>query len=110
MSTIHKDNLDQQVDLCQYKSYGEDCLLKSMSLARQYRDKLETIFIKQKIPDNWSYEDRVLLFICPDLRKQIDFYYTHGGHKMVQLYTEEDIAKIDNIILMALKRLFVSIV
>lgn len=72
MSTIYKNNVDPHVDLCQYKSYGEDCLLKSMSLARQYRDKLETIFKKHKIPNNWSYKDKVLLFICPVFRKQID--------------------------------------
>jgi len=109
MSTNHKNNVDQQVDLCQYKSYSEDCLPKSMSFARQYRGELETIFIKHKISDNWSYEDRVFLFICPAFRKQIDLYYTHGGKKMIQLYTEEDIITIDNILLVVLKRLFVLI-
>jgi len=109
MSSIHKNNLDQQVDLCQYRSYSENCLPKSMSPARQYRGKLETFFNKHKLPDNWSYEDRVLLFICPAFRKQIDLYYAHGGKKMIQLYTEEDISTIDNTIFLALKRLFVLI-
>lgn len=109
MSTNPKNTINHQVDLCQYKSYTEDCLLKSITLARQYKDKLKTLFTGHKIPENRSFEDRVLLFICPEFQKLIDLYYKHGGQKMVQLYTEEDIAKIDNIILMALKRLFKKI-
>ena len=106
MINVRKNYINHQVDLCQYKSYSEDCLPKSMVLARQNRNKLEDLFVNHDIPENLSFEDRVLLFICPAFRKLIELYYVHGGQKMIQLYSKKDIIKIDNIILMALKKLF----
>jgi len=105
MSNNYKYQVNQQIDLRQYNSYCEDCLLRSIILARKYRNILESLIDKHKIPRNRSFEDRILQFICPAFNKPMDLYYDQGGPKMIQLYPKEEIAKIDEMIFWALKQL-----
>lgn len=47
------------------------------------------------IPETWSFDDRVLAWLYPDVRVKIEVYYQKNGAGMVELFSESDLRKLD---------------
>lgn len=99
-------NCGQKITLCQDKSYCENCLPKTTNTVNKIRDILLKIVSKHNLPEEWMFEDKILVLICPDFRKQVDLYYSDKGLQMISIYSEDEIQKIDDIIDTALNKLF----
>ena len=103
--SLSNTNLGQQVNLNQIKSYSGNCLPKTAHIASRNRKVLLSKISKQNFPDDWTFEDKILVLICPVLRRQVDLYYSNKGLKMIQIYSEQEIQNIDVIINDALEKL-----
>lgn len=71
----------------------------------RYKDRFNHILSKQNYPPEWSFEDHVLVFICPVFRRHVDLYYSGNGLQMIQIFSEKEINRIDRIISSALVKL-----
>ena len=95
--SLSNTNLGQQVNLNQIKSYSGNCLPKTAHIASRNRKVLLSKISKQNFPDDWTFEDKILVLICPVLRRQVDLYYSNKGLKMIQIYSEQEIQNISEI-------------
>jgi len=99
------ENITPQINLSQIRSYSGNCLPKTVRIASRNRNVLLSKISEQNFPDDWTFEDKILVLICPVLRRQVNLYYSNKGLKMIQIYSEQEIQNIDFIISDALEKL-----
>ena len=98
-------NIVQRLLLLQEKSFGGTCLPKTMHLANSIKDSLSLCKPYLNLPGEWSFEDKVLVLICPTFKRLIDLYYEGKILQMEETYPGNELITIDEILYHTLSKM-----
>jgi hypothetical protein len=87
------------------KSYTSFCLPKTIRLGRNQGSKklIESDPKFSKLPNDWEFEDRLLAFLVPYLKEDIEKYFSGTGDKMVNIFTAIQLKSLDRKLSVLLK-------
>lgn len=72
--------------------YTPSCLPHTMSLADEHHAWLEDCELPES---NWSFEDRILVWLDPDLERAVRTYYTNKGPSLASLHNPRYLRVLD---------------
>lgn len=72
--------------------YTPSCLPHTMSLADEHHAWLEDCELPES---NWSFEDRILVWLDPDLERAVRTYYTNKGPSLASLHNPRYLKVLD---------------
>jgi hypothetical protein len=78
-------------------AFGDCCLPHAMEFARAARTKIEPQL--HNIPEEWPFEDRVLVWLWPNLQKDVKAFHEQNGKKMDQIFQSQHLEHFDEILL-----------
>jgi hypothetical protein len=85
------------VKLGQEAVFSESCLPLTMELAKVFKTLVRTEL--PTTPPLWPFEDRVLLWLLPSLRKDIMQFHGGTGSSMTAIFQEHVLQSIDSSLL-----------
>jgi len=79
------------------ESYSESCLPKTVKLGRTRHSKklIKSEPKFSELPEEWEYDDRLLAFLAPCFKEDIENYVSGSGDEMVNMFTETQIKALD---------------
>jgi len=81
-------------EMQQESSFVESCLPKTMALAEKHKDSILNDPMMRN--HNWSFSDRVLVWLLPSYHAVVNQYYQENGRQMLAQLGTQDIEKIDS--------------
>jgi hypothetical protein len=81
-------------------SFGATCLPLTMELARLARPVLLLEVVTT--PDEWAYEDRVLVLLLPSLHREVERFRDLGGPEMKAIFEPHQLEHIDQTLVRSL--------
>lgn len=77
--------------------YSESCLPEMVKLGRtpQHQKLIESNPEFLKLPENWEFDDRLLAFLAPHFKEDIENYLLGYGEGMVSMFTALQLKSLD---------------
>ena len=75
------------------KQFAESCLPNTMRKAKGLSLLLSNIL--DYFPKKWTYLDKVLVYVAPSFRDEVEAYYDKDGPSMKELYDDDKLERFD---------------
>jgi len=76
--------------------FGRHCLPKTMKRAKAFEVDLGVTLVR--LPKDWPFEDKVLVFLAPAFHDRVREYHEEEGKQLIDLYDRAHIHRMDEVI------------
>ena len=96
MNEIVKHNPMRPRLMMEPELFGGSCLPRTMEFARSARRTIEARL--HGIHQDWPFEDRVLVWLLPILRKDVETFHENKGRIMTEIFQPQHLAHFDEVL------------